>query len=152
MAPEQIRGEDVDFRGDLFAFGLLIYEMASGANPFEAASSTATIARILEDTPAQLSKASLRVRGAGPDCRDLPREGSSRSLLVDAAVVADLERLEKGGADDRPAARRRQALTAEWWWEFHQIAVATVYVLMLYQPGESDRGWRNRGRRCFCVP
>src|SRR5262249_4305658 len=51
MAPEQVRGEKVDFRTDLFAFGVLVYEMVSGSNPFEAPSSTATMARILEVEP-----------------------------------------------------------------------------------------------------
>jgi eukaryotic-like serine/threonine-protein kinase len=52
MAPEQIRGQDVDFRTDLFSFGLLVYEIACGSNPFDAGTRTATIARVLEFNPA----------------------------------------------------------------------------------------------------
>ena len=34
MAPEQVLGQNVDFRTDVFAFGLLVYELAAGVNPF----------------------------------------------------------------------------------------------------------------------
>jgi serine/threonine protein kinase len=54
MSPEQIRHEDVDFRADLFSFGVLVYEMAAGANPFDAGTATASIVRILETDPPPL--------------------------------------------------------------------------------------------------
>ena len=46
MPPQQARGEKIDFRTDLFAAGLLLYELASGTNPFAANTITATLARI----------------------------------------------------------------------------------------------------------
>jgi serine/threonine protein kinase len=56
MAPEQVLGHDVDFRTDLFALGVLIYELASGMNPFGAATMSGTFARIVEEEPLALSK------------------------------------------------------------------------------------------------
>ena len=54
MAPEQIRGEPVDFRADIFAFGVLLFELATGSHPFTSATPVSTVARVLEATPPDL--------------------------------------------------------------------------------------------------
>ena len=54
MSPEQIRGDTVDFRADIFSFGVLVYEMLSGRHPFEARNSIARISAILEAHPPSL--------------------------------------------------------------------------------------------------
>ncbi|MGH9252943.1 MAG: serine/threonine-protein kinase PknK [Vicinamibacterales bacterium] len=54
MAPEQIRGEAADRRSDIFAFGILLYELLSGVNPFRRASIDATLAAILDEPVAHL--------------------------------------------------------------------------------------------------
>jgi adenylate cyclase len=54
MAPEQIRGEPADRRADIFAFGILLYEVVSGTNPFNRGSINATLAAILGEPVAAL--------------------------------------------------------------------------------------------------
>jgi serine/threonine protein kinase/tetratricopeptide (TPR) repeat protein len=54
MAPEQIRGETVDARTDLFAFGILVFELLTGRRPFIGATQADIISSILRDAPPSL--------------------------------------------------------------------------------------------------
>jgi serine/threonine-protein kinase len=51
MSPEQLRGDEVDFRSDLYSFGVVVYELFSGALPFRGDTPVATIVRQLQDAP-----------------------------------------------------------------------------------------------------
>jgi len=57
MAPEQIRGDAVDGRADLFAFGVIVYELATGKRPFQGPSLADVSSAILRDAPAPLGQA-----------------------------------------------------------------------------------------------
>ena len=54
MAPEQARGLAVDHRADIFAFGVILYEMLAGQRPFRGETSTDLIASLLKDQPPPL--------------------------------------------------------------------------------------------------
>jgi len=64
MAPEQVRGEAVDARADLFALGIILYELSTGRRPFAGATPADVSSAILRDVPAPV----LSLRG------DLPRD------------------------------------------------------------------------------
>jgi Tol biopolymer transport system component len=55
MAPEQLEGREADARSDIFSFGAVIYEMATGRKAFEGKSHAALISAILKDEPAPVS-------------------------------------------------------------------------------------------------
>jgi predicted Ser/Thr protein kinase len=55
MAPEQIRGGRVDARTDLFAVGVMFYELASGVHPFDGTAVGLTLHRILTEAPVPLA-------------------------------------------------------------------------------------------------
>ena len=54
MAPEQARGLPVDQRADVFAFGVVLYEMVAGERPFRGETATDTVAAILKEEPPAL--------------------------------------------------------------------------------------------------
>ena len=55
MAPEQIRGQGVDQRSDLFSLGIVLFELVAQQHPFRRETVPATLTAILHDTPAKLS-------------------------------------------------------------------------------------------------
>ena len=54
MSPEQVRGETVDYRSDLFSFGLVLFEMVAGSRAFDRTSAVETMAAILNESPPEL--------------------------------------------------------------------------------------------------
>ena len=138
MAPEQVLGQSVDFRTDLFAFGVVIYELASGTNPFAANTLGATFARIVETDPPPLST----VQPQSPAMLDrilakclrkdpADRYDSTEELVEDLEQVAsDLSALRhaalaRGG--QRPAATVEAWRAA--WWRTHQVVIVALYVV-----------------------
>jgi serine/threonine-protein kinase len=75
MSPEQLRGESVDFRSDLYSLGIVVYELFTGALPFRAENPVATIVRQLHDPPF------LEVSGLPPSLRPV----LTRALRKDPA-------------------------------------------------------------------
>ena len=57
MAPEQVEGKtnEIDARTDIFAFGVVVYEMATGTRAFEGKTSASVMAKIMESDPAPMS-------------------------------------------------------------------------------------------------
>ncbi|HTS56998.1 MAG TPA: protein kinase [Terriglobales bacterium] len=51
MSPEQVSGRPLDHRSDIFSFGVVLHEMATGSRPFDGHSSAELISSILRDTP-----------------------------------------------------------------------------------------------------
>jgi Tol biopolymer transport system component/predicted Ser/Thr protein kinase len=57
MSPEQVRGEVVDHRSDIFSFGCVLHELASGRRAFDGQSSVEVMSAILKEEPAELTAA-----------------------------------------------------------------------------------------------
>jgi TolB-like protein/tRNA A-37 threonylcarbamoyl transferase component Bud32/Tfp pilus assembly protein PilF/DNA-binding transcriptional regulator YdaS (Cro superfamily) len=97
MSPEQLRGTDVDARSDLFSFGAVLYEMATGRRAFAGSGATAVKSAILEGhvTPVQEVNPSLDPELCRVIHRALERDRTQRyqsaaDLSADLRRVADL--------------------------------------------------------------
>jgi tetratricopeptide (TPR) repeat protein len=64
LSPEQLRGSPVDARSDVFALGIVLYEMATGENPFRRENAADTFSAILRDEPPALRS---KISAAPPD-------------------------------------------------------------------------------------
>ena len=56
LAPEQLTGQDIDHRVDIFSFGVLAYELMSGRRPFAADNMTAALYRVVHEEPTPLGE------------------------------------------------------------------------------------------------
>ena len=87
MSPEQVRGQPVDARTDIFSLGAMLYEMVSGKRAFQGDTPADTMSAILREEPPPLTAAvDVRPAGARSDRAALPREesrtsGSSRRAI-----------------------------------------------------------------------
>jgi eukaryotic-like serine/threonine-protein kinase len=87
MAPEQVAGEDIDGRTDVYALGCVLYEMLTGTRAFEGSSSVVVMGKQLRETP--------RPPRAVADTRGIPRE-------LDAIVM---RAMKKSPGDRFPTAQ-----------------------------------------------
>jgi serine/threonine protein kinase len=96
MSPEQARGEDIDPRSDLFSFGVVLYEMATGKKPFHGTNVVTTLDAVLHQkppSPLTLNPA-LPVEMEGIIGRAMEKDRNKRYQSA-ADIKADLQRLKK---------------------------------------------------------
>src|SRR5204862_5901204 len=61
MSPEQVRGEPVDHRSDIFSFGAILYEMLVGRRAFQRETMAETMTAILKEEPPDLTQFNSRI-------------------------------------------------------------------------------------------
>src|ERR1700734_4198376 len=110
MSPEQVRGEELDARTDLFSFGAVLYEMVTGVLPFRGETLGVIAEAILNRTPV----APVRLN---PDVAPKLEEVINKALVKDkklryqnaADIRADLQRLKRDSDSGREAVAAAEA-------------------------------------------
>jgi serine/threonine protein kinase len=90
MSPEQIQGREVDQRSDLFAFGIILYEMLTGRHPWPRPSPVDTLHAILHDDPPAIHAASLMQAELAAIVQKLLRKSPAERYQVADAVLEAL--------------------------------------------------------------
>ena len=144
MAPEQLEGKEADARTDIFAFGVVVYEMATGKKAFEGKSQASLIAKILETNPPPISS----LQPMTPPALDrvvkrcLEKEPDERWQTA-SDLAKELQWIAEGGSQAGVAApvvaRRRRREELAW-----ALAVAgllfaaALAAYLLLQPKKAD--------------
>jgi serine/threonine-protein kinase len=159
MAPEQIRGQPLDARTDVFAVGVLLYELASGVHPFGAGSSSCldgvagaeaaagmiaagdVLARIVAEDPPPLETRSVlppaavaivvRALAKNPEARFA--DGRELAEALRGLPVPALTPFPSGAPpnDARPIAGSHDGRIQERWWVVHQASMAAFFTVVL---------------------
>jgi serine/threonine protein kinase len=104
MSPEQVRGRDLDPRSDLFSFGAVLYEMATGDVPFRGESSAVTCEAIMNRAPVSVLRLNHDVPARLEDIinKALEKDASLRYQHA-SELRSDLQRLKRDTDSGRSA-------------------------------------------------
>ena len=148
LSPEQLEGPSVDPRSDLFSLGVVLYELASGRNPFAAPAPAGTVSRIKtlqppavvavrEQIPAALDRVIMKCLEKDPEQRPPGAAALFESLkaleIYEPGAVGDAANRESGGfAAPGTSARSAAALAARSPWITHQMLVMGTMLAMAF--------------------
>jgi serine/threonine protein kinase len=106
MSPEQARGEELDVRSDLFSFGAVLYEMASGRMPFVGNTAAIVYEAILNRAPIPLSRLIPELIRRFEEIVSKALEKDRKLRYQNAAEIrADLQHLKREKDSARVSAR-----------------------------------------------
>ena len=154
MAPEQLRGEPVDARTDIFALGVLLYELLTGRPPFGRGATPSVVVAVIEREPQPVAERTPEVPLAVTQivATALAKNPAARyqhaGALVAALETARLSLLGVAPAVSTARSGIHAARGPVWWWRFHLLVATVAHALMVIPawqflarlPGPPGRG------------
>lgn len=143
MSPEQVRGDPLDARSDIFAFGVVLYEMVTGKKPFVGKNVILTLEAILHDKPISPAKLNPELPPEMETIIGKALEKDREKRYQSAADLRnDLQKLKRetesgsavAGITQQIAARRQAARTfahASWPQVYVQLALGGILIMLL---------------------
>ena len=119
MSPEQVRGQEVDARSDVFSFGAVLYEMATGRRAFSGNSGAEILTAILRDRPIPPSQVNpeLPAKLEGIILKALEKERDVRYQSA-SQLKAHLQQLKEDEPSTQtaiPSASAKRGRRTRWW-------------------------------------
>src|SRR5262249_45215151 len=145
MSPEQARGKLVDKRTDIWAFGVVLYEMLTGEKVFEGETVSDTLARVLMKEP-DLSRVPAKVRGLLNRC--LQKDPTKR--LRDIGDVRFL--WDEEAQHEFPITKQRFSVGSRLMLAAAAIILATALGLIGYRHFTEDTGQPNALKLSLLLP
>jgi eukaryotic-like serine/threonine-protein kinase len=144
MSPEQVRAKELDARTDLFSYGAVLYEMATGKPPFDGTSAGEICGAILHQEPAPPSQINTKLAPAleAVILKALEKDCNLRYQQA-ADIRSDLQRLKRDSDSGRSSAARSGTLAAphsQVW----KIAVPILLVALFVAGGLYYRAHRSK--------
>ncbi len=130
MSPEQAKGKQVDKRADIWAFGVVLYEMLTGERPFHGEDAGDILASVIKDQP-NFEKLPAKVRPLIESCLEKDPKKRLRDI-GDAWRLLDHAAGTAGGAGSQPAAVSRTARPVGWMAAAGVLALAVLGVGFLH--------------------
>jgi eukaryotic-like serine/threonine-protein kinase len=97
MSPEQLRGEKLDYRSDIFSLGTVLYEMVSGTNPYAHKTNAEVISAIIYHEPRSLRRSGIHCpRGLEQIVKTCLQKDRIDRYQSAAELLIDLDSIQKG--------------------------------------------------------
>ncbi|MBU1318327.1 MAG: protein kinase [candidate division Zixibacteria bacterium] len=142
MSPEQVRGDEIDHRSDLFSFGVVLYELITKQNPFKRDSEAATLKAVCDDIPHPIARFRSNIPDGIQSILDKALEKNIKTRYQHAdGMVSDLMRLKRSldsGLSTMSAVTAVGRSSRTWWLVAIVAMLAVAVAVVATQPWKPE--------------